>query len=197
VVQGLLATSCIRTTGILLRGHGQCQKRKHSRCPLVAEIFSCSVTAFSSSWVQDRHSLLYIWTPNNGNAAAKYDRANELAAKADAAYRGYCSARSVQIRALSRYGHRLRCRSTYAFDKKCEDTTIAPDDAAAEIAVSDELLINDTCMSGKGKPYPIPKMAEKIIGTAVAILSAIITSSICRTMSYLSNAPAGTRLAEI
>ena len=41
-------------------------------------------------------SLVYICTPNSGNAAAKYDLANELAANADAAYNGYYSPASDQ-----------------------------------------------------------------------------------------------------
>jgi hypothetical protein len=40
--------------------------------------------------------LLYIWTPNNGKAAAKYDLANEFAARALAAYTGYASTRKVK-----------------------------------------------------------------------------------------------------
>ena len=41
------------------------------------------------------HLLLYIWTPNKGKAAAKYDLANEFAARALAAYTGYWSAKSM------------------------------------------------------------------------------------------------------
>ena len=48
VVRSLLATSYVRTSRAFLRGHGQCQKCEHRRCPLVAETFPCSVTAFSS-----------------------------------------------------------------------------------------------------------------------------------------------------
>lgn len=40
---------------------------------------------------------LYICTPNRGNAAAKTLLANELAARAEAAYSGYDSTRNVKI----------------------------------------------------------------------------------------------------
>jgi hypothetical protein len=54
------------------------------------------VTAFSLR-ASHLHSLLYIWTPNRGNAAAKYDRAKELAASALAAYTGYCGRRRQSL----------------------------------------------------------------------------------------------------
>ena len=58
--------------------------------------------------------------------------------------------RQLQIRIMTPSGRLARYRHTYAFNKKREDATIAPNDAAAEKAVSDGLLINDTCMSVTG-----------------------------------------------
>lgn len=71
------------------------------------------------------NSLLYICTPNSGNAPAKYDLAKELAANADAAYNGYFYCISTII-------HASRCRSTHAFNEEGKDTAVDPDDAVSQ-----------------------------------------------------------------
>ena len=74
------------------------------------------------------NSRLYICTPNKGKAAAKLDRAKLFAARADAAYTGYCEDRySVATRPS---------RSTYAVDEEREHARIHPDDAVHDATVS-------------------------------------------------------------
>lgn len=69
---------------------------------LLSERVLTSVTALSPCRHHpaclSAHLLLYICTPNSGNAAAKLDRAKLFAANALAAYNGYCRAVSARVR---------------------------------------------------------------------------------------------------
>lgn len=147
---------------------------------LLRERVLTSVTALSPCL--SAHLLLYICTPNSGNAAAKLDRAKLFAANALAAYNGYWCAR--QPSSPPAPPQSPPTQSTRKVN--------TPEYTQMTLSPYQHNCVVIPRSADRRLPYPMPNRVEKIIGTASDQLS---PSSEYERVLYLSSGPAGTRLA--
>ena len=143
----------------------------------IQDLFQISDRSFIRPHSLD--SLLYIWTPNRGNAAANYDRAKLLAARALAAYSGYY--------VVNPSSTTPRCRPTHSFDQEGKHSRVHPNHPASENG-------GQYCHLHRPKreTHPVPNMPEKMMGTVSRYMISHLLpleQFMCHA-AYLSNAPA-------